>query len=135
MLTIIDDTYEGTIFSYDPLTSTLALTQASTAPAHDFRILKISFLKDVTVLGGGGSGSGAPPRARSTTPFASAEPRIGVVALAGLVGREKDVARNESDRVASRGIGVSRDGQDIFDALARMWATLYPLPVIPPSLP
>lgn len=27
----------------------------------------------------------------------------------------------EAERVASRGVGVSREGQDIFDALARMW--------------
>lgn len=114
-MTIIDDTYEGTIFSYDPLTSTLALTQATThaPPAQDYRILKISFLKDVTVLG-------SSPRPRGSTPFTSAEPRIAPVALAGLAGREKDVARGESERVANKGIGVSKEGQEIFDALARM---------------
>jgi len=113
--TIIDDTYEGTIFSYDPLTSTLALTQSPTHPsstAQDFRILKISFLKEVTVLG-------AAPK-RSATPFTSAEPKIGAVNITALQNREKDAGRNEAERIANKGVGVSREGQEIFDALARI---------------
>lgn len=63
---------------------------------------------------------GSPARPRGNTPFANAEPRIAAVALTGLAGREKDVARGESERVANKGVGVSKEGQEIFDALARM---------------
>lgn len=62
---------------------------------------------------------GSSARPRGNTPFTNAEPRIAAMALTGLAGREKDVARGEIERVANKGVGVSKEGQEIFDALAR----------------
>ncbi|RPB10385.1 hypothetical protein P167DRAFT_252154 [Morchella conica CCBAS932] len=118
VLTIIDDTYEGTIYSYDPLTSTLTLAQNPTSSAPnspaDYRILKVSFLKDVTVLGNPNK------QQRSNTPFTNAEPKIGPVNLNMLGGKEKDTARSEAARVANIGVGVTAEAQEIYDALSRL---------------
>jgi hypothetical protein len=103
--TILDDTIQGTIYAYDPLTSTVTLLTSSTpANQHDIRIVKVSFLKDVCVIGGAGvQGKG----------FAAAEPRIGRVLAHG--NRELEDAK----RAARIGKGVTKEGQDIFDALSR----------------
>jgi len=106
--TILDDTIVGTIFSYDPLTSTLALQHS----AQDFRILKVSFLKDVVALSGKKAAS-------SDQPFTNAEPKIGPVNLAAIQARERDVHRQESAGLERRGVGVSKEAQEIFDALSR----------------
>jgi hypothetical protein len=118
VLTIIDDTYEGTVYSYDPLTSTLALAQNPTSSAPnspaDYRILKISFLKEVTVLGNPNK------QQRSNTPFTNAEPKIGPVNLNMLGGKEKETAKSEAVRVANIGVGVTAEAQEIYDALSRL---------------
>ncbi|KAL7266075.1 hypothetical protein RUND412_011393 [Rhizina undulata] len=121
--TVIDDTYEGTIFSYDPLTNTLALIQTPPNPPptpttlqdgpQDFRILKISFLKDVTVL------SQPKNRPSPNQPFSHAEPKIGPVNLAALMAREREASKAEMAKSATRGVDVTKDAQDIFDALSR----------------
>lgn len=63
---------------------------------------------------------GPAAKAPTRTPFTSAEPRIGAVSLGALQGREKDAGGREAERVAMKGVGVSGEGQAIFDALARM---------------
>lgn len=112
MTTIIDDTVEGTVFAYDPLTNTLSLLTSAAAAGGSggsVRILKISFLKDVAVL------AAAPARPRLPMPFTHAAPPIAPVDLAAVSVRERVVARMQT----SKGVGVSRDAQDIFDALSR----------------
>jgi len=130
VVTIIDDTYEGTIYSFDPLTSTLSLIQspshppptpatndntnnAESYPPQDYRILKTSFLKDVSVL------SAPKQRPAGGQPFTNAEPKIGAMDIGLVTAREKEAARAEAERIASRGVGVTKEAQDIFDALAR----------------
>jgi hypothetical protein len=108
--TILDDTIVGTIFSYDPLTSTLALQHS----VQDFRILKVSFLKDVVALSSKKAASQP-----SDQPFTNAEPRVGPVNLAAIQARERDVHRQESAGLERRGVGVSKEAQEIFDALSR----------------
>jgi len=133
-----DETYEGNIFSYDPTLNLLALanTPANAPPplsapsasqsaprGTDFRIVKINTLKDVVVL------AAAPPKTAATNnsnasgaakgPFGLAEPQLRPLSISGLVNRQSAALRAEYDRSQGHGIGVSKEGQDIFDALSR----------------
>ncbi|KAI5789773.1 hypothetical protein DFH27DRAFT_572039 [Peziza echinospora] len=107
VITTLDDIYEGEIYTYDPVTHTLSLY---TSPG-DFRILKLQYIKDVSVLaravGGGGGGTGSFPAA--VTP----------VSLQSILERERVSCRAEHERFLTRGVGVSKDAQEVFDALNR----------------
>jgi len=110
--TILDDTITGQLYSYDPLTSTITLL--TTANTHygpqDIRILKISFLKDVSVLA---------PALNPAKGFSATEPKIGRVNLGAIVAKENEAMREEQRRMMRVGKGVTKEGQDIFDALSR----------------
>jgi hypothetical protein len=111
LTTILDDQIVGSVFAYDPITSTVSLitSPSPTGPGpHDIRILKVSFLKDVVVTGP------APPGLK----FSSAEPKISKVNTGTIVARESVAALEEQKRAQRLGKGVSREGQAIFDALS-----------------
>jgi len=113
LTTILDDHITGTVYAYDAHTSTVSvITSASpTGPGpHDVRIIKVSFLKDVAVVA-----AAAQPRKG----FAGAEPKIGRVGVGAPSGREAVAHAEEQKRLARVGKGVTREGQDIFDALSR----------------
>lgn len=129
--TIIDDTYEGTVFAYDPLTHTVALchTPANAAVANngttpaqlaDYRILKISFIKDVSVLSGPAKNSSGSGGQVTGGPFANVEPKIGLVTINNVLDREKTTVKQEAERSVTRGVGVTKEAQEIFDGLSRM---------------
>ena len=74
-------------------------------------MIKTSFLKDVVV-------TAAAPTGKKPG-FANAEPKIGYVSAGVVVARERDAARQEHERVQRLGKGVTKEGQEIFDALSR----------------
>ncbi|KAF8455775.1 anticodon-binding domain-containing protein [Kalaharituber pfeilii] len=154
LTTIIDDTYEGFIYAYDPSTNTVSIAQqpalssassngtatppliASEKPVlQDYRIIKISFLKEVTVLARAPPSAPPPPpppttaasgQAGTTTaitsppgPFGSLNPPINPIALPLVLDREKAAVKAEAERFATRGVGVTREAQDVFDSLNR----------------
>jgi len=51
--------------------------------------------------------------------FTDAQPGIARVDTRALRAREDDALRKLKDKEASRGKGVGKEGQDVFDALAR----------------
>lgn len=127
LTTILDDEITGYVYAYDPITSAVTLITSSPSPSsptpapppsgpgpHDVRIVKVSFLKDVAVTGPAPSG----------LRFATAEPRIGRIHTGSVVSRESTAAMDELRRQQARiGKGVSREGQEIFDALCRTFVS------------
>jgi hypothetical protein len=51
--------------------------------------------------------------------FDAALPSIGRVDIKALKAREEEAVRKLKEKEAMRGKGVTKEGQDIFDALAR----------------
>jgi hypothetical protein len=100
------------VYAFDPVTSTLSLlTSANTSSGpQDVRILKVSFLKDVQA-------TDLAPADRKPG-FAYAEPRIGKLGdpVGTMGGGAEDRKRLQQQRL---GKGVTKDAQDIFDALSR----------------
>ncbi|KAF3941609.1 hypothetical protein ABW19_dt0208716 [Dactylella cylindrospora] len=121
--TILDDVIEGSIFSYDTTANCVTLitgpaAAASTPPPKNtpvnIRFLKIPFLKDVVVV------APSKPSQNSTNakgPFSVAEPQIKPLSLQSIKNREQATSRAEYEKLMGHGVGVTAEGQEIFNAL------------------
>lgn len=108
-------TVEGTIFTACPITHMVAISStANASPSQpcDFHILPMSRIQRLDVL------SAAPSSAGTTD---NAAHNIARIDLKGVKAREEAAVRRLKEAEAKRGKGVTREGQDIFDALARMY--------------
>ena len=107
LTTVLDDTITGAVYAYDPITSTVTVITSPSPDGpgpHDVRILKVSFLKDVQVVGAA---------ANPSRGFAAAEPRIGgqIYQSPRVQSRAPNVAAAEAGPVVARatdGLGVLR---------------------------
>lgn len=111
-------TIEGTIFTACPITNLVAIditpvskpTDSPTKRGGEYHLIPISRIQSFNVLS----------LARSeSTGFDGALPSIGRVDIKALKAREEEAVRNLKEKESMRGKGVSKEGQDIFDALAR----------------
>lgn len=73
-------------------------------------MLKTSFLKDVKAVA-------APPPGKHG--FGGAEPKIGYINVGAINAKEKEAMRAEQERLLRIGKGVTKEAQEIFDALSR----------------
>ncbi|EPS37544.1 hypothetical protein H072_8754 [Dactylellina haptotyla CBS 200.50] len=121
--TVLDDTIEGLIFSYDTIANCVTLLTGPNAvipyPKNapvNVRILKIPFLKDVVVLA-----PSKPPQNSSTSkgPFSAAEPQIRPINLQAMRNREQAALKLEYEKMLGHGVGVSEEGQAIYTALSK----------------
>ena len=140
--TLFDDFYEGTVCAYDTVTNTVTICTSSSASSAsgtstpnnsavlsgnpaDYRILKISFLRDVTVL----STAGPPQQPANSSPqtgkgpFSNAEPKIAPVNISTVEARERAAVRKEIEKITQKGVDVTQEAQEIFDALSRTYVT------------
>lgn len=114
---------EGQIFTYDETTDIVVLQspaangQSARGAKHDFHFLKVSALKDVSVISGPGSQSPSSPASASDA-GAGLVP-IGNLNIDKVVQRENIAVRQERERIARIGVGVTKEAQHIFDALAK----------------
>lgn len=125
----------GAVYAYDPLSQTLTLEESP----QKFRIIRTPFIKSVSVL----------EKPKRVSPASSAEPEpaakpknswseiarakkdpppsqgfetnspIGYLDLEALRKRENDAVVQEMKSRANRGVGVSKEGQEIYDAIAK----------------
>ncbi|TKA40822.1 hypothetical protein B0A54_08092 [Friedmanniomyces endolithicus] len=115
------NTYEGSLYTADPISNLLVLNirAAATKTAAelasqpgDYRVMPISRLQSFQIV------SLASGSANPTT----AIPKLSEVDMKRLEKRCEDRVAALKEEVRSRGKGVTREGQAIFDALKRMYA-------------
>lgn len=130
-------TLEGTLFTACPSSNLIAIAVAptsqsttkpaahdvpfpspssSSAPASDYHILPVSRLTSFSLLSLADTNI-------STSPSLFDSP----VDLRALRTREAAAVKTARERVARRGVGVSVEAQDIFDALARTYVAHRPI--------
>ncbi|KAF9109085.1 hypothetical protein BGX27_008026, partial [Mortierella sp. AM989] len=112
----------------------LGTNSSAPRPKYDFRILKISYIKDVTPLPttkANNDKDAAEDEKNNITPnvnnsnntnsnvYSTALPAIGYVQLDKIQQREQQAVREAHAAAARIGVGVSTIAQDIFDALSK----------------
>ena len=106
-------TYEGTIFTSDPITNLLVINTATpTAATGDYHIIPVSRLQSINIIsvpGGGGSDAS----------FVKATPPIGPLNIASLRAREETAVRRLQQQQLKQGKNVTAEAQEIFNALDR----------------
>jgi len=105
-------TLEGTIFTACRTTNILAICTTSAASGSsspsDYHLIPVSRIQSIDVLS-----------LPATTNPEEAQQSISRVDLKALKARETAAIRKIKERDATKGKGVTREAQDIFDALAR----------------
>ncbi|CAG8623719.1 hypothetical protein RhiirA5_486922 [Rhizophagus irregularis] len=141
--TLNDDEYEGQIYAYDPKTNCVVLhilfgslvTELVLNSKYDFRILKISFLKEVAQIPNRKSSidinsnfatvtnstanSSANGQNTNNGIFSTFVPSVGYVPMERIQAREIQAVRETQAALARIGVGVTQKAQDIFDALSK----------------
>ncbi|KAK9369715.1 anticodon-binding domain-containing protein [Lipomyces kononenkoae] len=128
IVTTLDDVIVGRVYAYCTLTNTLTVADDD-APVGgkpdltNYRILKISFIKDLAVLEKKPEDTteddAALATSRNAGPFVKATPHIGPVNINTAIQKVNSAARAAGQVLAQRGVGVTQDAQDLFDALAK----------------
>jgi len=146
--TLTDEEHEGQIYAYDPKTNCVVLQTPSSSTTlnsggsqkYDFRILKISFLKEVvqlpnrkssidtnsnfapstTVTNSITNNSSATNRQSTNNGiFSTFVPSVGYVPMDRIQAREIQAVKETRAALARIGVGVTQKAQDIFDALSK----------------
>ncbi|RUP45345.1 hypothetical protein BC936DRAFT_148294 [Jimgerdemannia flammicorona] len=98
-------------------------------PKHDFRIFKINFIKEISVVPSSPppqvpapaqpASNGGDAETPNAGPFATTVPVVGFVQVERLQAREAQTLKEATQQLARIGVGVTTEGQDIFDALSK----------------
>ena len=113
---------EGTLFTACNLTNAIAINTAPAPPnpsaplasqSGDFHIIPFAHILSFEVIGLG-------ERVAESAPgFDGALPSISKVDLAALQAREEQTIRDMKKKDAQKGKGVSKEAQELFDAISR----------------
>ena len=108
-------TLEGTLFTACPITNLVAISIPSTPPTH--HVLPISSINNFTLLST--ASSPGPPS------FTSASPPIAPVDPVALAKRADAAVARLKEAAARKNKSVSKEAQDLFDALIRTLPTRW----------
>ncbi|ORE10925.1 hypothetical protein BCV72DRAFT_220706 [Rhizopus microsporus var. microsporus] len=103
--TVLNEQMEGSIYTLDKMTNCLVLDCSSSEGAKhsSFRIIKLSHIKEILSV------------EQEKKDYAN----IGYIHLDVVKNREMEAMRGFSEQVSKMGVGVSKEGQDIFYALSK----------------
>jgi ElaB/YqjD/DUF883 family membrane-anchored ribosome-binding protein len=107
--TTLGEEFEGEIFSYDTTSNCVILIQSShhSLLKRNYRVLKTSFIKEIQYLG---------KNENSSVSDLSALPSVNVQKIRA---KEEAALRKIREDVSKIGVGVSKEAQEIFDALSK----------------
>jgi protein LSM12 len=115
-----DTAYEGTIFTACPITNLLVITTDNTSNpslqatrTSEYHVIPVCHLLSLTITGEGERVEGAVPG------FESALPSISKIDTEALKKREEAQIKKMKDQEALRGKGVTKEAQEVFDAMSR----------------
>lgn len=108
-------TLEGTLFTACPITNLVAISISSTPPTH--HVLPISTINNFTLLST--ASSPGPPS------FTSASPPIAPVDPVALAKRADAAVARLKEAAARKNKSVTKEAQDLFDALIRTLPTRW----------
>ncbi|KAB8345847.1 hypothetical protein FH972_022902 [Carpinus fangiana] len=111
LTTSSNTTLEGTLFTACPITNLVAINTAAVPSPGDFHVIPIAHIQTFRVLALADGAS-----------FETAAPPIARLDTRALEAREQAAIRKIREHDATRGKGVSKEAQDIFDALSRTYA-------------
>lgn len=115
-------TYEGSLFSADPILNVVSINTRSTSNASsgnakaepgDFHLISVSRIQSFQLL------SLASDSTANT--FATAQPAIGPVDVKRLEERERAAINKLKEAEQNRGKGVTKEAQSIYDSFKRMY--------------
>ncbi|MBE7180305.1 MAG: hypothetical protein INR71_03690 [Terriglobus roseus] len=110
-------TLEGSLFTADPSTNTVAINAAVGQPG-DYHIIPISHIQNFSVV--------SPAPELDASGFDSALPGISRLDLDALRAREESAVRKLKEKESSRNRSATKEGQDIYDNFARTFVTPKP---------
>ncbi|KAH0553230.1 hypothetical protein GP486_006605 [Trichoglossum hirsutum] len=125
LTTTLSNTLEGTLFVADPITNLIAINTApppptpsssnanSTIQPGDYHVIPVSQISAFKILPFGDASN------TKESSFETAFPKIGNVNLIAAKQREEAAVRRLQENERRLGKGVSREAQEIFDALSK----------------
>ncbi|KAA8915650.1 hypothetical protein TRICI_002202 [Trichomonascus ciferrii] len=112
------------VYSFCQITNTITLAEdqpqeaggkkQKQAAGSDYRVIKTSFIKDVAVLD---KPKGVNKGGNLSKAFGNMEPSIGAVSINAARKREQEAVKKARELRVTQGVGVTREGQMIFDAI------------------
>ncbi|KAK7533045.1 anticodon-binding domain-containing protein [Phyllosticta citribraziliensis] len=119
---------EGVVYAADPVLNILAVNTAPAPPnpatnlasqPGNYHVISIPHIQDFKILasGGGSGGEDGAVAADTVGGFEAAVPSIGTLDLGALKRREEEAVKKLIQKEATRGRGVPKEAQEIFDAI------------------
>jgi hypothetical protein len=112
-------TYEGTVFAVCPITNIVAINTASANGPGDFRVIPVSQISNFHII------SNATPDGAVASPstgfgsFSDPSLSISKVDMGALRAREAEAISKIREHDSTRGKGVTKEAQEIFDWFKR----------------